>query len=262
VLSIIPGLGHTVLGRFRQIRLWVALWAILFGLAYLFYASTMGWVLLGLAASCHAWIALDTGVSDSLEDLGPRVITLLVTSGILLALYMGIPRWVLGLRFAPITYDASSLGVRHGDVLMFRVFNGSTDVLPSGTIVLSDLPRIRVYQRGKLRVEPVPQRGLSQIVGGPDAVIALDPEVAPGFFVDGQLQDPNRIPIPSWMRPVSWHGTVPRDHYFCSHDYQLRGADVDARRSVVYQACTLPADRIHRRAVMVWWPLHRRHRLP
>lgn len=265
VLSIVPGLGHLVAGRFKEVRLWWIIWLVLFITLVTLYGTPMGWFVLGLAAACHAYIALEVGILDYLDELGARVMAILVTTVLVMIVYGVFPRWPLNLRFIRVPFDVPAYNVRRGDLLVFRALDASTAELPSGTIVLSDVAQLRLLERRTLRVDRLVRRGVGQVVGcGLDQII-IDSEGTERprqFYCEGEPLDPNEVPVPRWLHGVSWVGDVPSDHFFVSHTFRMSGQDFDITNHVIRSACMIPTERIHRRATMVWWPLQRRHFLP
>ena len=262
ILSAIPGLGHAIAGRFQQIVLWWLLWLALFVLAIALFATPPGWTLLGLAAACHAYIALEAGMLDYLDELGARVIAILLTTALVAIVYAVFARWPLNLRFVRVPFDVPAYNVCRGDLLVFRALDASTVDVPSGTIVLSDVARVILTEGRSLRVDSFARRGVGQVVGGDMDRIAVNAKGPVRFFRNEELLDPNEVPVPRWLQRTSWMGVVPSDHYFVAHAFQVAGRNMDISGRIIKNVCMVPAERIHREAVMVWWPLQRRHRLP
>jgi hypothetical protein len=262
ILSIVPGLGHAAKGRFRDVRIVWILWLVLFLMTVVCFATPWGWIALGVAAACHAYIALRVELLDYLDELGARLLAILLTTSVLLVIYGTLPFWLLNLRFIRIPFDIPAYRVRTGDLLMFRPYDGSTADLPSGTIILSDATEIRMADGRRLQVVAGARRSVGQVVGRAHETVALSPEGMTQFYVQGEPLDPNRIPVPRWLQAVEWREAVPDDHYFISHVFRFYGRQANTTDLMVNSACLIPVERVHRRAVMVWWPLHRRQRLP
>lgn len=262
ILSVVPGLGHVATGRFRSIRILWLVWLILFLLTVVLYATQWGWVFLGIAAACHAYMALRVDLLDYLDELGARLIAILLATAVVLVAYIALPLALLSLQFTRIPFDIPAYNVRSGDLLVFRPFDGSTEDLSAGTIVYSDAAEIRMVEGRRLRMDPWRHRSVGQVVGRAYETVALPPKEPAQFYLQGNPLDPNRVPVPRWLQAVDWRGSVPADHYFVSQVFRMRGRGMVTTQAMIVGACMVPAERVHRRAVMVWWPLHRRHFLP
>jgi len=262
ILSVVPGLGHAAAGRFREIRSFWIVWLVLFLITVVLYATPWGWIALGVAAASHAYIALRVELLHYLEEFGARVLAIFLTTIVVLVVYIALPRWLLDFHFIRIPFAIPAYNVRAGDLLVFRSYDNSTWDLPSGTIVLSDAAEIRLVQGRRLRMNPWVHRSIGQVVGREYETVALSSEGASRFYLQGNPLDPNRVPVPRWLQAVEWRGSIPRGHYFICHAFNYRGRNENLSKEIVTGACQVPVEHVHLRAVMVWWPLHRRHRLP
>jgi hypothetical protein len=117
-LSIIPGLGHLLTGRLRNLRLvgtgYVA--AMLLGLAL--WGTGGGSLLIGLAIALHGWIMLDAGrLLDGTDTLRSRLVVGLVVYVMLAwVVYGGINRHWVGGVVTPVPIP--SHGIRQDDFLI------------------------------------------------------------------------------------------------------------------------------------------------
>lgn len=248
ILSIVPGLAHAMAGRFREIRLIWLVWLVFFVFGMFLYATPDGWVLLGLAAAAHAWIALKVDLLDYLKEFGARLIALLVLCLLLVLTYIITPTFVIDYQFARIPYDIPALDIQTGDLLVFRPLDTSTERPPPGTIVY-------FLAQGTSRSG----RTVGQAIAWPGDTVVVTGE---HFLVNGQVLDPNRIPVHSWLGNDPWTCRVEQDHVFIVSRFSLRqhGRQLsDSRRK---QVCHVENRHVYGQAIRVWWPLTRRHRLP
>jgi len=181
LLSVIPGLAHLLKGRFREVRLHVALWGICLASGLFLYGCGVGFLLIGLAIGLHAWIGLQYGLFREITEFFARVGTTLVIVAVLTILYWTAPRvaaYGLATGRTPLTIPA--MNVQQGELLLVRrlaVDSGSA--LPRGALVRFHPQGFRntLYSRWATPSEAT----IGQIVGLPGETI----QIRDGVFVVG-----------------------------------------------------------------------------
>ncbi len=248
VLSVVPGLAHALNRRFKEIRLHVLVWAILLSLGVFLYGSPYGFVCVGLAIGLHVWIALKFGLLQEIGDLGTRIGAIFVVTMGLSALYWAVPRvvfWGYAAGYTALTIP--DMNVKAGDYLLIRRI-GDVHPIPRGTLVLF---RPSGYNNG---LAPG-VRTVGQIIGLPGETVSLSNEV---FRIGGQTLDPERFPVPAWLRRRSAGVSVPKDSYFVSSAYTIGGHGGVLTDEIIRNTCIISSEEIRGRAFMRWWPLARR----
>lgn len=260
-LSIIPGLAHLLSGRFKEVRLFVALWFSLLSTGLFLYGSQIGWLLIAAAIGIHAWIAVRHGLFDKLGGFGERVGAVLILVVALCVLYWVTPRVLPGgIRSGRTALTIPALNIRSGDLLLVRRVSDANMVAPRGVLVLVRPVEVGNY-RGRGRQRELNGAMIGQIVGLPGETI----QVGGGPCKIGEQQlDPNAVPTPRWLQRVSPMSiAIPRGSYFISSEYRVQGlANQAVTTDMVRAACVVKASDIHWRAFMCWLPLSRRHFLP
>lgn len=248
VLSVVPGLAHALNQRFKEVRLHVLLWAILLSLGLFLYGSPYGFVCVGLAIGLHVWIALKFGLLQEIGDLGTRIGAIFVVTTGLTALYWAVPRvvfWGYGGGYTALTIP--DMNVKAGDYLLIRRI-GDMHPIARGTLVL-------FRPSGYHNVLAPGVRTVGQIIGLPGETVSLANEV---FRIEGQPLDPERFPVPAWLRRRSTGISVPKDSYFVSSEYRIGGHGGVLTDEIIRNTCVIPAKEIRGRAFMRWWPPARR----
>jgi len=257
LLNVVPGLAHLVTGRFRQVRLYVALWLVVLALGVLSYGSTLGSVLIGLAIGIHAWIALHDEAFRKITDLAERIGAVLIVVVLLTILYWATPRVVFpGFAGGHTTFAIPAMNVHRGDYLLVRRLEQADTPLTRGTLVLIRPDTFRDTRRVVVR----DQRSfvIGQIVGLPGETVRIANR---RYVVAEQPLDPGQFPVPQWLQdyPLTQGGPVPADSYFISTEYTVsvhgRAMMNDA---AIREACTIRASDIRGRAFLRWWPWERR----
>ncbi|MCU0915704.1 MAG: S26 family signal peptidase [Planctomycetes bacterium] len=277
LLSIVPGLGHALVGRFREVRLWVLLWAIALGLGLFLYGSPIGFPLIGLALGLHAWIAVQYGLFQEIQGLPARVGALIVIVLLLAVLYWTVPGLVppgLSGGYTALTIPARN--IHPGDYFVTRRLPHGGEPLARGALVLFQ-PRTHRFANRRLVVGQT-HGMIGQVVGLPGekiriayhtyAVSAAHDLSGPGAPKTGagteRLLDPNQFPVPRWLqiRPPSTGLYIPADSYFVSSQYTINAhGNVGAIDGMIADACIIPRTDLRGRAFLQWWPLSRRRLL-
>jgi signal peptidase I len=252
-LNVLPGLGHLVRGRFREVRLLVLLWLLLAAAGAFAYGSNVGTALLSLAVAVHAWIAVRLDLIDRLGGFGERLMAVLGVMIVLALLYWGVPRIVfhdyMGIRTA---MAIPGLRIQQGDYLLARRLARGTELFPRGTLVLIHPPTLVNMYRSVS--ENRRNLAMGQIVGLPGESVQIQNGI---FTVGSEHLDPRRFPVPAWLRNRPLSIRVPAGSYFISAPYSATGPRA-ATVEMVEEVSLFPAREIRGRVFMRWWPLSRR----
>lgn len=258
LLSVVPGLAHLVKGRSGEVRRHVALWALCLILGLFLYGSLPGFLWIGLAIGLHAWIAIQSGALREVLDPVPRAGIVLAMVAVLTVLYGTVPRMAAyGLAGGHTTFTIPAIDVQEGDFLLVRrLGDEAVSRLPRGTLV-QFRPTVLYNVHGDARGQGS-QTVIGQIVGLPGETIRIADDA---YIVDGQPQDPNRLPVPSWLQSRRWVSeiSIPPARYFVSTEYTVHGhGQLRLDDGMIKNACVIPAPEIRGRAFMLWWPVWRR----
>jgi len=250
LFGVVPGLAHAMKGRFKEVRLWVALWCLCMVLGVFFYSTTAGSLLIGLAIGLHAWIAVQYGAFWKVTEFATRAGVVLIVMACLTALYWAAPRLVVGgFTGGYTTFPIRAMHIQAGDYVLIRGVSDSDHPLARGTLVQIHPPS---FAAGRLNAW-LNRRdaAIGQIAGLPGETI----RVAGGVYVVGEHSlDPAQFPVPGWLRRSEATPTVsiPQDSYFVSTEYVGYGR---LTPEILRQACLVPASEIRGRAFMRWWPV-------
>jgi hypothetical protein len=255
VLNIVPGLGYLLQGRFREVRLFVALWLGLVCTALFFYGSSAAMTLIGLAIGIHAWIVVRSGLFRRVTNLADRIGFVLIVLGALAILYYLAPR-VVGLRLigAHTLLTVPTLRVEAGDYLLAWRTTDPNARFDRGTLVVTHPVGYWNYRRDVLHDAGTLMVG--QIVGLPGERIAVRSQT---YTIGDRSLDPNAFPVPLWLQqhPMKGFMTIPPDAYFVSSVYRVQGR-VAITNEIIGNVGLVRARDIRGRAFMRWLPLWRR----
>jgi len=258
LLGVIPGLPHLLTRRFKEVALYVALWAMSLALGLFFYGSTPGSVLIGLAIGLHAWIALQYGVFREITELAARIGTVLAVMALLVALYWAVSRVAAqGLDAGYTTLTIPAMSVERGDLLLIhRVERGAGLAFPRGALVLFYPDGFHNAVRNRRNRADAAVVG--QIAGLPGETIQVHENA---YVADGQRLDPNRVPVPSWLLGRPWRSgiSIPPTAYFISTEYTVHiHGNIRLDDAAIRGVCVVPAADIRGRAFLRRLPLARR----
>jgi hypothetical protein len=254
VLSVIPGLAHLVQGRFKEIRWYFLAWLMLFLSGLFLYPGAFGFALLGLAIGVHVGIALQYGLFKEL----PRVVDKVVAAAAGVIVLALVYRALLGLLLSGLVGGYTPLGVPYygistGDYLLARRQSLSSEELPRGSIVFVHPATIvggaHASKRRSRRVT------VGEIIGLPGELVEIQKDA---FAVGGERLDPDRYPVPTWLRNRQSSVKVDNECYFVSSEYELRAHGQRLTEANIRNACIFRAPDIEGRAFMIWQPLQRR----
>jgi len=256
ILSIVPGLAHLLDRRFKEIRWYFLAWLILLLGSLFLYATTTGLLLAGLAVGLHTWIAVHHTVIRELKEFGPRLFAMIFLMILIGILYWSVQRVFL----ADITTGYTTLtipyyNVESGDCLLARYSHAQEHPLPRGSLTLARMRSVGVYQGRAREVGGFGPPMIVQIIGLPGEKLEI---IEGTFFIDGQLLDTERYPVPQWLRTREISVKIPEDSYFVSTEYNVdrRGRGLDER--TILAACLIRSEDISARAFMRWLPVGKR----
>jgi hypothetical protein len=243
--GIMPGLGHLLTGRFRSIFWIVGLWCVFMALAAVLFYTPWGWVCLGMAAGIHAWLMCDTGLLTLLDDIGERIIAVLVVFVLLVLGYVGLSL-NLGMSFqrTPLVIEAAD--IRYGDLLLMEPIEDRSALLERGTIVA-----FGAHSAGNAGT----QTAVGQIVGLPHETVTV---FRGRYAINGVPLDEASFPMPTWLRDLKRQITIDPNTYFVSSEYHVQGRRGELE-NMIARMCLIPVEDIEAQATMMWWPLSRRH---
>ncbi|NQV35175.1 MAG: hypothetical protein HQ515_20945 [Phycisphaeraceae bacterium] len=249
IRGIIPGLAHARQKRFRQIRWYMAGWLLCMALAGWMFSLPLSWTFLGMAAALHAWIALDMGARDTLDNTLDRLWVLMVTFALIFVAYALLIRVMpRDFSFQRTPLMIPSAEIQGGDMLLLRDVEDPSQILPRGTLVQF---RAAAIGRGD-RVDAI-----GQIVGLPNEVVTIHERV---YYVNGMKLAVEEYPVPGWLTSAHHQIGVRPGEYFISSEYRVRGRQ-NRMNQVIKELCLVSGSEVESRATMLWWPLHRRHSL-
>jgi hypothetical protein len=259
VLCIIPGLGHLVRRRFREVRWYFAAWLILLASGLFCYGSPAGFICIGLAVGVHVGIAVQYGLLKRLDNPREKAVMLILALIGLTLLY----RYSSHILFPNLVGGYSSLtipsyNVVAGDYLLARSHVDQNMLLPRGSLVLIH----PVTVGGHYGVGTAAQgqsTTIGEIVGLPGENIGIIRHV---FVVNGRELNTEQYPVPKWLQNRNFFSTIPENHYFVSTRYSVAVHGLTLTRRYIEQVCLIATDDIEARAFLRWWPLARRGFLP
>ena len=254
VLSIVPGLAHLLKRRFREVRMLVLLWAVLLAVGLFLYGSSTGSILIGLAIGVHAWIAIQFGLFKEITGFVERIVITLVVMVCFGVLYWAVPRLVFyGYTGGYTALTIPDMEISAGDYLLVRRTGHLEETLPRGTLVLVRPARMQNNRVDRFNREPLM---IGQIVGLPGETV----RIANGFYAAGdEVLNPERFPVPRWLRRRRMTAAVGPRSYFVSLAYTLAGhGNILPADAAIRNVCLVKAEDIQGRAFMRWWPLARR----
>jgi type IV secretory pathway protease TraF len=252
-LSIIPGLGHSAQGRFKEIRLYFWGWLVLFLAGLFFYGSSVGFILLGLAIGLHACIALQSGIIRDFDSLNGKIRVSVFVLLILAFIYWFTPRAFLVGGPAGLTIPYHN--IEAGDYLFGWHHFDRTVPLPRGTLVLIYPARLFAGHPNNVRGMRSHVAVFAEVVGIAGEKLQIDDDT---FIIDGQKLDMEKYPVPQWLRNRNISAIIPEGSYFLNVLYDVRDHGVGVNSSVILRACLVKRGDIEAKAFLCWWPLSRR----
>ena len=250
LLSIIPGMGHLFQGKFREIKWYFLAWVIFFATGIFFLGSGIGFIILGLAVGVHAGIAIQILFKNSEVDPKEKITACIIIFIALLLIYRFSP------RLTRLSGHHSSLAVpfyqiEEGDYLLTWNELSFKSFYDRSSLVVMKPTRFSSYGR----LTEIRDRVIGQIVGlGGEKV-----EIKSGlYFVNGEMLDAGRYPVPNWLKGVELSTSVPDDSYFISAEYKLRGHGVELDPKFALNVCIVKTEAVEAKAFMRWWPFSKR----
>ena len=253
VFSILPGLGHFLLGRLKK-KVWLLLlaWLVLFCLGLFFFGGQFGMACIGLSIGLHAWIGIHSGYLRKQRLFRERATAFLFALIFYLFVYYGGRQMlsrVINLGFSRVAIPAQHISL--GDVFLGVPYDPNDHPISRGMLVSTEL--YRYHPRGWFLNQETSggSAGYVQVVGLPGEVVQIQDRT---FYINDGLLDPNEFPVPAWLRSRTFAVTVPEKHYFISAAYRGTGYNT----GMITQACLISEDQVRARAIMQWSPIRRR----
>ena len=256
-LCIIPGLGHLVNKRFKEIWWYFLAWLVLILTGLFFYGTTTGYFLIGLAIGLHVVIAILYGLFKDLDNFREKAaVAFFLLIGFLL-LYRFVPRMLFPfLTGSYSSIDIPYYNVSEGDYLLARSDIDRDTILDRGSLIVFNPVAIGGHQA---RAFHNGGTAIGEIVGLPGENIQVNDEV---FTIDGLPLDVEQYPVPAWLQKRTLSIIIPEDSYFVSARYNVNAHGIALTDSNIRQVCIVKKSSIEAKAFMRWLPIARRGFLP
>ena len=251
LLSIIPGLGHCIRGRFKEIRIFWLAWLAALLAGIFFYGSNTGFYLLGLAIGIHAWIAVQLAFIREVTEFHKRIVAMLIIIAVLWFIYYIAGRAIFSDFVGGYTaFSVTAQNVREGDYLLGRRSLAHGTILPRGSLVIS---RLSSFGHGTQRTQAAM---VAQIVGRENEKVTIENDA---FVVNGQTLDSQKFPVPKWLQQRQITFMIPPDHYLLMAEYNVYTHGPAAiTAEAIRQVCVVSAKDVEAKVFMRWMPLSRR----
>ena len=211
--SIVPGLAHLIMGRFKEIRWYFIAWLGLLLAGLFFYGGTIGSVLISAAIGVHVWIGLQYGFIKQLAQFGTKIFTALAILIVLSLIYWVVPGLVFpNLASGYISFDIPYRNIQHGDYFLVHRHISEGSTIPRGSLVL-----MHPAQLG-YRLTRSPETIIGQVIGNAGEKVEISKDV---FVIDGQKLDPAKYPVPEWLRGSMISINIGSKCYFVSAAYNV-----------------------------------------
>lgn len=270
ILSVVPGLGHLLSRRLKQVRwLWPAWLLCLAGGIYLF-GGQWGSVLIGVAVSLHVWIISDAGrIRESCDTLLARIL-------IMLLLFLLVGMYGYGglyhrlehnyFKLISINTAVKSDGLQKGDLLLIGLNAYQTLTPRRGDVILyqahGHAGAGQHFMPGAVNVQG--GESLGKIIGEPGEKLLIQGDTLDVTSADGRQ---SRYLMPEDTGLPDTTVDVPADSCFCiPAGYEMQGhgvaATAEAYQTAMRQLGIARLNDIEGRASMIYHPLGRRRALP
>jgi hypothetical protein len=196
VVSIVPGAGHIMKGRWLRGLLFFAIWLVLIGLLVSFYVGVTGVVLFLALILFHVFVVMDAGLGGRpLPELGFLLRPALLVLALWAAGY-GALDWMITRRieFVESMFELPARGLHKGDTLLVKLIPGLfPSLLERGDMVVVHRAKRLVVRLDRDLVGAVAAGGYSvgPVVALPGETLELSPD---GVKVNGELLDPAILP--------------------------------------------------------------------
>lgn len=255
LISIIPGLGHYIRGRFKEIRLFWLAWLAMLLAGIFFYESNIGSFLFALAISIHAWIAIQLAFIKEVTEFHKRIVAILIIIAGLWFIYYAAGRAIFfDFSGGYTAFSVPAQNIKEGDYLLGRRSLAHYVSLKRGTLVIARPSTVRLYGHGPATAGQAHIPMVAQIVGLEGEQVAIENNA---FVVNGQTLDIQNFPVPKWLQQRQIAFMIPPDHYLLMAEYNAHGpAAITAE--AIRQVCVVSAKDIDAKVFMRWMPLSRR----
>jgi len=245
-LSVIPGLAHLLQRRFKEIRLFVFVWAALLFAGIFLFGGQIGLTCIGLAVSVHTFIALHSGILKNWDSFRKKIALAVIIAISISMLYNAVPRRLLPkLHVVYSTMNITDYKIKERDSLLAWDYSISNIPLPQGTLVVVSA---NTFQ-GQIF------RHTAEIMGEIIAVGGQTVEIKNGFIINGKPLKQSQFPIPDWLKGIEFSTTVPDDCYFINVVYNVGGHGVKLDSSYISQICIVKKNSVKAKVFMRWQPL-------
>ncbi|AQQ71713.1 hypothetical protein SMSP2_02090 [Limihaloglobus sulfuriphilus] len=246
-LSVIPGLGHFIFGRLRQVWLFLCAWVAAVILALVFFGGSLGTFFAVSAAGIHAYIAVSLTAVYRFRGIRERLVLNLVVTFLYLGLYVLILRGGLGIRSMRAADNYPGQNIETGDVLIVtRVFDVDEHIR-RGSIV-----RCRLYHPQRYSNSVV---GLGQVTALPGETVSISRK---GFIVNGVSLSAEAFPVPGYIHTDTQIEITLQDGvYFVNAPYNLNYVGRRFVQNYIHRMCCISGENILGKARVVWIPFEK-----
>jgi len=266
-LSIVPGLGHLVSGRWRALRWMLPAWVAAVAGGIFFFGTGGGSMLLGLAVALHVWIICDAGrLRDMFATVLGRVLfTILIYTLLNVYFYRDLQQriqrnWI---QSAQLGADLGMDDLRRGDFLIFWPHAYDREPPRRGDVIFYQVAG-KMDDDGYQGVQIQGGETVGKILGLPGEHLQSKPGIltvtAPnGTVTSYRIDPPSTLP---WEIDIH----LPPDGYFCLSAgmnivQQAHGRGNAQTRDIYTMVGQVDKKRILGRGIMIYQPLRRRSRI-
>jgi hypothetical protein len=250
-LSLIPGLAHLTQKRFKEIRWYFLVWLALFISGLFLFGSQAGFLCLGLAIGVHTGIAIQYKILKELEDIGKKLVMIIIVFIALTIIYNFSPRILI----PNLNGGYSSLSVPNQKIKIGDYLLGWRNLKQNAALKRGDLVFMHPEYVSTHREQTYTGRELivGQIVGLAGEQLEIKNGV---FIVNEQKLDSKIYPVPQWLRISEYSVIIPERSYFINVQYNITvGHNMALESTQVNLICIRKAEDIQSRVFMRWWPL-------
>jgi hypothetical protein len=264
--SVIPGLGHLIVGQRRAATVVFCGWILLLVLGVLLFGSTAGHVFLGLLMSGHAVAAAHaSGMRSHIASLRGRLTLILMLLFVTASVYGGLYAFALrSYDLATAAVDYADLGISTGDQVLVR--RGVQTWARGDVAVASETNRWVTLRpdngtNGVAAVLQMQGDVLLRVIALPGERVQVGPQGVAIEGVDASLLQSwtrgallSRKPMEIVVSPnhiiAIGPATVPDNEAYAAYDFGL----------ILWNQFYLrPVDSVSGRGIAVYFPLLRRH---
>ena len=253
---VVPGLAHFHLGQVYRAGAFLGAYLVLFGLAALFWGTSIGNTFLGLVFSVHASSALDV-----LFQCPGQIRSRWIVAGLVMTV-LGLGFYVPATRALSVLADASTINANappfaEGDVVLTNRWAYHQSAPQPGDVVLLQLPEALVQlpggaAQGHAAVVIRQGQTIDRILAGPGSEVAIE---AGHISINGEpcvWQPLGAAKMPAFLK-----FTLASDQYFILPSTLTLGNERLANPELWKALCKVPRERIVGRVYLRHQPLSR-----